>query len=261
MQLFALDNQTPVLASQATPHYPYQCPECGNTVFLRTGSTRQAHYYHRKSPSLCRQNKKSEQHLQAQLALFNQLPQGEAKLEHQFPEIGRIADIAWIPKQIIFEIQCSPISQQEALARNQDYASIGFNVVWILHERRFNKKHLSSAERFLRQGTCYFTQGKGIWYDQLEIFTTYRRFKGPPLPVDLSTPLSNIPPAPIQPHTKNWTLHFQGDLHDRWRQASSEDQERLIVWRKAVSSKKSFFPKVKQLYISWLDKMIKATTS
>ncbi len=144
-------------------------------------------------------------------------------MERPFPAIGRIADLCWEPKQIVFEIQCSPISQEEAEHRNRDYRSQGYEVVWILHDKRFNRKRLSAAEWHLRTSTCYFTnlspQGEGIIYDQFDIcHQAVRSIKGPRLPVYLDQPQilnHGQYPSVFKEKFAHWKLNFTGDLLDR----------------------------------------------
>lgn len=142
-------------------------------------------------------------HKEIQKKIIAQLPEGETQMEKRFPAIHRIADLAWLPQKIIFEVQCSPISLAEIKARKKDYASIGYHLVWILHDRRFNRKWPTLAELFARSGPCYFTNGNKF-YDQVEILKgRHRLYRGPPLPVNLSAPL------------KKNRLHFAGDAIDR----------------------------------------------
>ena len=91
----------------------------------------------------------SSSHLAIQKVLSKSLP--GSRLEHRFPSIGRVADVVYFPKKIIFEVQCSPISLKEVQKRNRDYLSLGFTVIWILHDRHYNKKTLSLAERACRK--------------------------------------------------------------------------------------------------------------
>ncbi len=225
MQFFALDDNESILAQEALRHKNYLCPECFHPLRLREGPHRRAHFYHLKENLLCRQHKKSLTHLTLQLHFFDSLPKGEIFLEHSFPEIGRIADVFWKPKNIVFEVQCSPMSLNEAMARCKDYAKLGIKLVWILHQKRFNKRKMSSAEEFLRSHTnCYFTsmdeKGVGIIYDQFEVRQNKRRlFFGKPLKIDflqpnlfLSLPERIETPQLIKERINKWPLFFPGDL-------------------------------------------------
>ena len=129
-------------------------------------------------------------------------------------------------KKIIFEIQCSSISNQEIYQRNQDYQSVGWQVVWILHDQRYNQKFLHPAEYALSNHPHYFSNmnalGEGIIYDQFESIEEGRRlFKAGKFPVNV---LKIMPFNPsfskkvnlkqCQKRLKSWPLGFEGDLFD-----------------------------------------------
>jgi competence protein CoiA len=228
MQLYALDNTTPVLVDKAEKSKDYICPECLSPVRVRGGPSRQIHFYHLSLPKQCRQHEKSQEHIQLQLKLLNLIASADVQIECSFPKIRRIADVAWNSKKVVFEIQCSEISLGEAQCRVLDYVSIGYQVVWILHDKQFNQKNLSAAESFLRNIPCYFTNidktGYGIVYDQFEVLKDHQRlFKGPPLVVSLDLfsrmPTMTLPDATL-PQTvlrrfTNWKCYMQGDLLHR----------------------------------------------
>jgi len=231
MQLFALDQQSPILASQARKHRNYECPECKGVVRLRGGPHRQAHYYHIRHSPHCRQHQKSQEHIQSQLRILNLLPKGECFLERPFPSLSRIADVVWEKEQIVFEIQCSAISKQEVEERTADYKRAGMRIVWILHDKQFNQKKLSAAENHLRSQTCYYTNvikpDSGIFYDQFEIIQgAIRKYKGPPLPISLNKPLlcpfRQSPIKTLAQRASQWELFFSGDLLHRLSQAETQ---------------------------------------
>jgi competence protein CoiA len=221
MQLVALEQTRPVLAAHALKGQEYTCPECRLPLKVRSGPHRQTHFYHLSRPTRCKQHQKSIEHLHLQLYLA--ALRSDAEIECPFPEIGRIADVVWKEEKLVFEVQCSPISQEEAMSRIQDYNSVGYEVIWLLHERSFNKLRLSAAEECLRERGCYFTNidklGKGEIYDQFEILKAGRRlFKGPPLEVQIST-ITSLPPIPdlslpqqAVKRVKGWVRFTGGDL-------------------------------------------------
>lgn len=226
MQLYALDSsQRLVFAKHAFKQQDYYCLECKATVHVRGGMHRQTHFYHCSPLKECRQHSKSMQHLQVQFYLQSLLPKKECTLEHRFPDIGRIADVLWETQKIIFEIQCSPISSAEVLARNADYAKKGYQVIWIFHDFQFNQWKLSSAENALHNSPHYFTNmdahGNGMIYDLFSFYQNGLRKKitppftihpnQPKTPANLST-LSN----PILKQRQQWPVHFSGDVLDRF---------------------------------------------
>jgi len=178
MQLTALKNSRIIFAHLAERQTDYLCPECFQTVRLRKGPHRKAHFYHACSTKICYQSQKTMLHLQAQ-SFFQNYFLGKAYLEYPFPTISRIADV-YVPSQkLVFEIQCSPITSKEVKNRNADYKKLGISVIWILHDQRFNQKKLSLAEAYLRKRQSYFTNidadGKGEFYDQIEWIRNNRR--------------------------------------------------------------------------------------
>lgn len=240
MQFYAFDGEQLVLASHAFRQKNYFCPECRSPVRLRFGPQRQPHFYHLSPPASCKQHSKGAAHLQIQWRLYSLLTPAESSMERPFPEVGRIADVAWEARKIVFEIQCSPISLAEVEARCQDYLSAGFTPIWILHENRFNKRRLSGAENFLHKTFVYYTdideKGHGEIYDQFDICLKNRRlFRGPPLPIDPKKPYAieaeaeeNFPQAICKRLTER-RLIFSGDLVDRLLQDSHAGQGMKIM--------------------------------
>ena len=149
---------------------------------------------------------KSVAHEQIQCHLKKQI----ACLELEKILGSRRSDAVWEEKKIVFEIQLSPISLQEVLARCVDYTSLGYQVVWILHEGVFNGSKLSPAEKYLRISCpTYFTNGKAI-YDQIEMIYGRRRlYQGAPLPIEINLPCTPFIKVP----DRTWPLHFVGDMH------------------------------------------------
>lgn len=228
MQLCALDSHDAlVFAEKAVKQTNYHCLECRQTVRVRSGIHRQPHYYHLQPNANCRSHAKGMPHLMMQYFLKNLLPTGEVDIEVRFPEIGRIADVVWHTKQLVYEIQCSPISADEVAARNAGYASIGYQVVWILHDDRYNKYQLSAAEDVLKDAPHYFTnmdsRGEGDVYDQFAIIDQgKRRHRLPRLPIDLSSPRfkdehsgDHQLPQLLQRRALAWALGFNGDTLER----------------------------------------------
>jgi competence protein CoiA len=250
MNLYALDDTTPISAAKAGKGKNYLCPECRSSVRVRSGPSRQTHFYHLARPKQCRQHQKSLEHLQLQHHLLEAI--GDANLENPFPEIGRIADVAWHQRKIIFEIQCSPIDVKEAQERNRDYKSLGYEVIWILHDKKFNRNSVSAAEAFLRSSGCYFSNmnkiGEGIIYDQFEIIKRGRRLiKGPPLQVAIAK-IAPIPealppdislPEALLHRLRSWKWRAENDL--LFRVIKEEKLSEAV--RQMLAFEKKFFQK------------------
>lgn len=220
MQLFALDeSQKLIFVDHAQKHQSYQCLECYGTVRVRGGSHRQRHFYHTDHQRICRQSGKSMTHLQVQYWVQKTLPSGECQLEVRFSEINRIADVVWFPKKIIFEIQCSPITAEEVKERNKNYHTLGYQVVWILHDKRYNQWRFSAAEKYLRAHPHYFTNidsnGEGYVYDQYDLEKEgFRSFVSRSFPISLDTPKVPVISSLSHLQHRSWKIHFEGDFFD-----------------------------------------------
>lgn len=252
MQLCALDSKNSlVFAHLATKHQDYICLECQKTVRVRSGFHRQPHFFHIHPNQACRQHGKGMVHLLLQYYLKAQLPEGEVFVEHRFDHINRIADVAWIPKRLVYEIQYSPISAEEISARNQAYASIGYQVIWILHDCRYNKRRATSAEDILQASPHYYTnmdaEGEGIIYDEFALFEKgLRTFRLPRHQIDFTAPkhiteeiaqLLKQLPKPLRARAKSWPLGFVGDTLDRCAKISPDNDEALMKGIEYLSKK------------------------
>lgn len=227
MQLYALNQfGAYVYAQKASKQKDYTCTECAGLVRLRGGHFRQKHFFHLKPSPLCRQSGKSLIHLAIQNHFYNLFEPGTCQVERRFKEIKRIADVVWETEKIIFEIQCSPIEAEEVNQRNLNYKTLGYTVVWILHDKTFNKPFYSAAESMLRNSPFFFTNmnenGEGHFYDQFDLFDKgMRKFCSLSIPINLknSTSISALMvsnesewPKFIQNRLKNWPIYFENDL-------------------------------------------------
>ncbi len=222
MQLIAQEGENrSVRAAEALKKRDYTCPECLFPVRARSGVRRKPHFFHLTSNPHCHQHEKSAKHIALQLQIQALLPAGEGELEKRYPHIHRIADLAWEAKGMVFEIQCSPISLEEALKRTEDYAKIGLTVVWILCIPVFNKRFLSAAESALRKKLCFFAkfppQGPALIYDQFEHIEESRRlYRSAPFPVHLFKPLTidgSLTFSGALPHRIRLNPHLKDSFH------------------------------------------------
>ncbi len=259
MQLVALNKDTRILAVHADKGRSYRCPECLNSLRVRSGPHRQPHFFHLSSNPLCNQQGKTLFHLQTQLHILKSLPLEEAEMEIAFPEIGRIADVVWEAKKLIFEVQYSSITEQEVRQRTCDYESRGYQVVWILHEKRFNRRRLSAAEQFLVEKDCYFTsiddKGKGVIYDQFAVVRNgMRLFKGPRLPISLANPfvlaLNKDLSHELIFRTKR-QLGFSGDFFDQAQKADPKDWAAMQRLQLRFAKRRLSFKRIKTSVL-WL---------
>jgi len=243
MQFYAFDeNKQPIHAIHAKKNFNYTCIECQTRVRVRGGVHRQLHFYHLDAKRSCHLHGKGMSHLQLQNHLRTLLPKNQCFLEYRFPSVNRIADVAWVTEKIIFEIQCSPISCKEIRQRNHDYQSLGWNVVWILHDQRYNQQFLHPAEYALQDHVHYFSNmdanGKGVIYDQFDtIEKGLRIFKMEKLAVNLVELKFFKPTSPpkldllfCQKRLKKWPFYFEGDLCDS---VSSEYYQQAVAFERS----------------------------
>ncbi len=229
MQIYGIDEEKLILASDAIKQKNYLCPECFQLIRVKNGLHRRNHFFHLTANRSCNQHRKDLTHLAVQRAIITKLPQGETSQEHPFVEIHRIADVAWIPKKLIFEIQCSPITLQELKARNRDYESLGYTVIWILHQKTFNRRKLSATENYLKDKTFYYTsinsQGAGTIYDQFNIIHNgIRMYKSFPIDIRIDFPQKSSIKTPLPKALLGKSYTFQNDLISRIRERSEYAQ-------------------------------------
>lgn len=211
MQLLAKDETNKlVFIKDAHKQQDYRCLECCGLIRKRSGVQRQEHFYHITLNPSCSQSGKSLTHLQIQLHLQQLFGPKRCTLEQRMDSINRIADVVLTEEKIIFEIQCSPISKEEIDSRTHDYESLGFQVIWILHDKTFLKKRLSSNKIFYH--TNINEKGIGLFYDSTKHF---------PIAINniIITPtLSKVHPPLLHKRKKSWPYHFEGDLTDYYLQ-------------------------------------------
>jgi len=217
---FGTDQNALVSALHAEKRKDYICPECSFPVRVKGGKHRQSHFFHVESNPTCRQAQKGPIHLRLQSFIKYLLADEGAVMEKNFSEIHRIADVACMNTKKVFEIQYSPMPLEEAKQRCRDYETLGYQVIWILHDHYYNQKKIRPPEPYLRKKTCYFSnmdeEGNGMIYDQLEeISGKRRRLKSDSVRVNLR---KSHPSPPFLRHlylqNRTGPLYHEGDLVD-----------------------------------------------
>lgn len=268
MQLYALEKQVLIHASEAVKRRDYRCPECLGRLRVRSGENLTPHFYHIKRADGCHLQNKTAEHLQTQLFIQASLPGQNVVLEKEFPEIGRIADVVWEDEKIVFEVQKSPISLKEVKERNDNYAQVGYYTVWILHDQTFNKHKVKNAEEHLRMHhLAYFTNisasGFGIIYDQKEqIHLLKRMWKSKPFSLCLrdvkkyqdcnnnkTDLVSSKVPKVIETRIQ-FGIYFNGDLLERYLKNPGE------FWNPEKRKKRSFWKQAAAHYTSLLNGLL-----
>lgn len=260
MGLYGYQDDNLVYASLAKSGKVYWCPECHGPLKRRAGKSRFPHFYHVKSAPSCRLYSKTEDHMLAQIQLQKQFPPGMLQLERPFLKINRVADVCWEAEKIVFEIQCSPISEKEAEMRIRDYRSIGYDAVWLLDDKRYNRRVIRPAEDFLRKhSTYYLAISKSKVYDQFEVFSLGRRVKrSKQMPIDLQRiyrrpqKIFSEELFPKQILELNTNRYFRGD---RLHRATQNHSLTMLHWR-ALEIQLAKTPRKSSKFLRWFQRNI-----
>lgn len=178
MPLYALNEGHWQHISEALKGGRYRCPECDCPFIVKKGVKTAPHFAHKKTMRNCRLFSRGENHMLAKKFLESLFADKNPILERPFPSIRRIADICIESEKLIFEVQCSAIPKSQAKKRMRDYSSIGYRLLWILDDARYNKRILRPEEETLREhGALFLSVKKGILYEQREILRGKRREK------------------------------------------------------------------------------------
>lgn len=214
MLKFAFDAKRHIIPiSRAQKNIFYTCIECGKKLIPKL-KAKSPHYAHAQQGA-CRQKGTSLTHTQTQRSVQALFPCGTCFLEHPFPKLGRIADVYYPKRKLIFEIQCSPISIEEVEKRNADYSSLGIQVIWILHASRYNPRMPGSLQKNIQHIPFYYScideKQKGFIFDlhpiskkvlQVDLAAQPKR---PKFFITKKHPLETL-------RRKKWALSFRGDL-------------------------------------------------
>lgn len=262
MALYAVEDDDLIYAGHAKPGKVYWCLDCFGPVKRRRGKHWFYHFYHVQAASKCRLYSKTEDHLLAQLQLQKSFPPGILQIERPFIKVNRVADLLWENEKIVFEIQCSPLTEKEAEMRIRDYRSSGYEVVWLLDDKRYNKRALRPAEEYLRRHSAYYVSIKqGLlseYYDQFEVFALGQRVRrGKRLRIDLQnsrqTPkidfdAQHFPKQIVQLKCEKYFLSSRLDRALKYPQS-------MLYWRALEIQLAKEKPKINRFRL-WLYKII-----
>lgn len=244
MSRYALSCGIFVDAVAADPLGSFSCSECGGPLHLRRARGRIAHFVHMRATPACRLYSRAARHLEMQLSLKNWIPALE--VECPFPDICRIADLYWRQEKIVFEIQCSRLTEPQVTSRIADYGKLGIRVVWLLDDRLFFKRAYKEGEQEMRRAGYYVSLPLRV-YDAWECpVDRWRRWKGSRFSVELNRPREapiweKKDPIPELLRNRSGAV-FWGDLRDRaegWLKTEAgrkqlerwQRQERMFRWR------------------------------
>lgn len=149
--LIAASNGKMVLANNVLSHsQEYVCPGCNQEVILRHGKQNIPHFAHKKHMLCGFSEGETFEHLQGKEQIYRWAQQKgwQPRLEVYLPQITQRPDVLLTikGKQVAIEFQCSPLSLERLLARNQGYCQLGIKVWWLLgspYRRRLGNKKVA----------------------------------------------------------------------------------------------------------------------
>jgi hypothetical protein len=260
MSQYACDDDDLIYVRDAKPQKIYWCIDCFGPVKKRRGKRAPFyHFYHLKASPSCRLYSRTEDHLLAQIQLQKSVPEGAIQLEKPFLTVNRVADLCWEQEKIVCEFQCSLILEKEIERRINDYKTAGFDIVWLLDDRLYNKRGLKPGEESLRQKWAYFFHFKrGLaseYYDQFEILHLGQRVrKGKKLQLDLKK-VVNLPRKAWDPEvTAKQILNLKAPrfCHNDRLSIAIRFPLSLLYWK----SLEQEVPKKQNRFIGWFKKKI-----
>lgn len=115
----------------------YHCPSCHESVVLKHGQSRIAHFSHLSISQCPYSENESQAHLAGKMKIKQDVTAlgHPAVLEHVFSNINQRADVYVPTLQTVIEYQCSPISFAEIKRRTAGYHQVARRVLWILGAR------------------------------------------------------------------------------------------------------------------------------
>lgn len=178
--LIAVHNDQLVLAENAKSDMAYYCPGCGQGVILRRGKHKITHYAHKRGNNCGFSEGETLEHLKGKKQIYQwaQKHHWNPQLEVYFPTIAQRPDILLEinGQTVAVEFQCSPLSLERLLARNEGYRQLKIPVWWILGSPYLrnlrNKKIVQFTQIFRKQFVLLFWDVKRA---QLVINQKYRR--------------------------------------------------------------------------------------
>lgn len=127
------NNGSLITAHEAQRGSAYFCPHCAETVVLRQGTVKRAHFTHIKRN--CRPNHSGETltHYKAKYRLAQdlQLLGYEVQIEPQIRQGSQIPDLL-LNNKVVVELQFSNITLVELQRRTSNYELLGYMVCWVV---------------------------------------------------------------------------------------------------------------------------------
>lgn len=141
-------------AKEATRNQKFYCPACKQSVQLKRGRHKIAHFAHLQNQA-CDSFSEGEtlEHLHAKELLFNWLKKQNypVELEAYLPNLKQRPDL--LVAHLAIEMQCSPLTISRFIERNQGYLSHHYFPWWLIGSKLQPKKH--QFRSLVKSMICY----------------------------------------------------------------------------------------------------------
>lgn len=145
--LLAQSKNRLIWAEQATHQMNLVCPGCKQKVIFRKGQHKIAHFAHVRHAECGFSEGETTEHLKGKKQLYHWTKQQgwSPQLETYLPQIAQRPDLLLTihGQRVALEFQCSPLSLERMIERNQGYQKLGIRVCWLLgqpYQRRLGCK-------------------------------------------------------------------------------------------------------------------------
>ncbi|MCL0329876.1 competence protein CoiA [Apilactobacillus xinyiensis] len=145
----AIDNNGKfVVASKNLMSKNYHCISCKACVFLKSGNINSAHFAHysKSKCNIIEMENESSEHIMGKLGILKFISEKNGILEYYLPTIKQRPDIMFDCN--VIEFQCSPISNQRLIERNNGYNKLKLNPCWILGSNYYKNRFQNSTKKF-----------------------------------------------------------------------------------------------------------------
>lgn len=165
-----------ISAEKASKQSSYFCPSCLETVVLKQGQLKIAHFAHRKHGCYAFSEGETAEHLAGKKLLASWCYQfhWQVELEAYQEDFRQRPDVLCRFKdghRLAFEFQCAPLTATAMFQRSAGYQQHNFKYVWILGRRHYPQRNLTQQiAQFIR-----WHHNLGFYLIYLD--TVYERFE------------------------------------------------------------------------------------
>lgn len=164
------------------------CPACKNPVILKRGAKKVAHFAHRQGSQCGFSEGETEEHLKGKGQLYRWATQHghQPQLEVYLPAIRQRPDLLLTiaGQKVALEFQCSPLSLQRLIGRNDGYRRLGIQFYWLLGHPYRHRLHREKVAQFThlvgnRPALLYWNTARAsLEVDRSYFISSFRRRPG-----------------------------------------------------------------------------------